>query len=227
MESRHRIFLLRAALAALALGLAAGCSSRSALEADAAAEADKAQPVIDPRVERRDVAAPKIDTEDFEVGAYVGFLSVEDFESNTVYGVRLAYHITEGLFAEATYGMSDAGRTSYENLSGSAAPLLTSSEREFEYYDVSIGYNLLPGEVFIGRNRAFNSALYVVAGAGNTSFAGDDFFTFVYGAGYRLLVTDSIAVHFDVRDHMLDIDITGDDKTTHNIEFTLGGTWFF
>jgi outer membrane beta-barrel protein len=224
MESRNRLFLLRAALAAAALGALAGCGSRAL---DTEAEADKAEPVIDPQVERRDVAAPKIDTEDFEVGAYIGFLSVEDFESNTVYGARLAYHITEGLFAEATYGMSDAGRTSYENLSGSAAPLLTNSEREFEYYDLSIGYNLLPGEVFIGRNRAFNSALYVMAGAGNTSFAGDDFFTFVYGAGYRLLATDSIALHFNVRDHMFDIDITGEDKTTHNIEFTLGGTWFF
>lgn len=224
MESRIRVFLLRGLAAGLCALVTAGCASRAV---DAEAEADRTRPVIEPEVERRDVKAPRIDTEDFEIGAYIGFLSVEDFGSNTVYGARLAYHITEGLFAEATYGQSDAGKTSYEILSGGQAPLLTDDDREFKYYDISIGYNLLPGEVFIGRNRAFNSALYVVLGAGNTSFAGDDYFTFTYGAGYRVLATDSIAVHFDVRDHMFDIDITGDDKTTHNIEFTLGATWFF
>lgn len=224
MESRIRVFLLRSALACLVLASAAGCSSRSL---DKEAAADQARPVIEPEVTRRDVAQPKIDTEDFEVGAYVGFLSIEDFGSNTVYGATLAYHITEKLFAQATYGQSDAGKTSYEILSGSEAPLLTNDERQYQYYDLAVGYDLLPGEVFFGKNWAFNSALYFIAGAGNTSFAGDDYFTFTYGAGYRVLATDSIAVHLDVRDHMFDIDVTGEDKSTHNIEFNLGGTWFF
>ncbi|MCC7257029.1 MAG: outer membrane beta-barrel domain-containing protein [Gammaproteobacteria bacterium] len=224
MESRIRIFLLRSAAAVLVLVTVAGCASRG-LEEEAAA--DQARPVIDPQVERRDVAPPDIDTEDFEVGASFGFMSIEDFGSNSAWGLRLAYHVSEGLFAEATYGQTDAGKTSYENLSGSQAPLLSNDDREYSWYDLSLGWNLLPGEVFIGRNHAFNSALYVVIGAGNTSFASDDFFTFVYGAGYRVLATDSIALHFDVRDHMFDIDITGEDKTTHNIEFNLGATWFF
>ena len=223
MESRIRIFLLRGALVALGLVAAAGCS-RATLEPEV--QADLVQPVIEPQVMRRDVAEPKIDTEDFELGAYVGYMSVEDFGSNTIFGARLAYHITEGLFAEAAYGSTDADKTSYERLSG-GAPLLTDSEREYDYYSVSVGYNVLPGEVFIGRRWAFNSALYVILGAGNTSFAGDDFFTLSYGAGYRILATDSAAIHFDVRDFMFDSDLLGEDKTTHNIEFNLGATWFF
>lgn len=224
MESRIRVFLLRPALLGLAMAMASGCASRAL---DQEAEADQVRPVIDPQVERRDVRPPKIDTEDFEAGGYVGYMSVEDFGSNTVYGLRLAYHITEGLFAEATWGQTDAGKTSYEILSGGATTLLTDSERKFRYYDVSVGYNLLPGEVFIGGKHAFNSALYVVLGAGNTRFAGDDYFTVSYGAGYRVLANDWLSLHFDIRDHMLDIDITGEDKTTHNIEFTLGATAFF
>lgn len=224
MENRIRVFLLRTALAGLVLAGLAGCAGSTL---DREAEADQVRPVIDPQVQRRDVRAPKIDTEDFEAGGYVGFMSVEDFGSNTVYGARLAYHISEGLFAEATLGMTDTGKTSYEVLSGSSAPLLAPKDREFRYYDLSLGYNLLPGEVFIGGRHAFNSALYVLLGAGNTRFAGDDYFTFTYGAGYRVLATDWLALHVDVRDHMLDIDITGEDKTTHNIEFTLGATVFF
>ena len=227
MESRIRIFLLRLGLAGLALVLAAASGGCSRHALDKEAEADQAKPVIEPVVARRDVKAPKIRSEDFEVGAYAGFMSIEDFGSNAVFGARLAYHITEGLFAEATYGQSNAGKTSYEILSGGQTPLLTDAQRRFRYYDISLGYNLLPGEVFIGRDHAFNSALYVLLGAGNTSFAGDNFFTATYGAGWRVLATDSIAAHFDVRDHMFNTDITGTDKTTHNIEFNLGATWFF
>ncbi len=151
MESRIRIFLLRLALAGLAAAstaLVTGCGSRSF---DKEAAADQQKPVIEPEVARRDVKAPKIDTEDFELGAFVGFLSIEDFGSNAVYGARLAYHITEGLFAEASYGQSEAGKTSYEILSGGQTTLLTDEQRKFKYYDLSLGYNLLPGEVFLGR----------------------------------------------------------------------------
>jgi len=227
MESRIRIFLLRLALAGLStavMTVTVGCGTRAL---DKEAEADQAKPVIEPEVVRRDVKAPKIDTEDFELGAFVGILSIEDFGSNAVFGARLAYHITEGLFAEATYGQSDAGKTSYEILSGGQTLLLTNSQREYKYYDLALGYNVLPGEVYIGRKHAYNSALYVLLGAGNTSFAGDDFFTVTYGVGWRVLFTDSIAAHVDMRDHMFDIDITGDDKTTHNLELSLGATWFF
>ena len=72
-----------------------------------------------------------------------------------------------------------------------------------------------------------NPAFGALWDIGNTSFAGDNYFTMTYGAGFRVLATDSIAAHFDVRDHMFSTDITGRSKTTHNIEFNLGATWFF
>ncbi|HKW83304.1 MAG TPA: hypothetical protein VJN68_06075, partial [Burkholderiaceae bacterium] len=49
---------------------------------------------------------------------------------------------TEDFFLEATVGQSRAGRTSYENLSGSA-DLLTDSERDYTYYALSAGWNAL------------------------------------------------------------------------------------
>jgi outer membrane beta-barrel protein len=184
------------------------------------------QPIIDPQVERREVKHTRIDTEDFEVGAYVGILSIEDFESNVVYGARLAYHLTEDFFLEATAGQSRAGRTSYENLSGSA-DLLTDSERDYTYYALSVGWNALPGEIFLGENRAYNTAFYLVAGIGNTTFAGDDRFTVNGGFGYRILPADWIAVHFDVRDHVYDIDLLGEKKIVNNLEAHLGLSIFF
>lgn len=223
MESRIRILLLRGVALGLALAGASGCSMLGSKPA--ARAADPSAPVIQPDVERREVKPPKIDAQDFEVGGYVGLISVEDFGSNFVYGARLAYHISEGLFIEGTYAQTgDVDKTSIEAIDNID---LLGSDRKYKYYDLSLGYDLFPGEVFIGRNYSFNSALYVVAGAGNTTFGGEDLFTLTFGAGYRVLATDSVALHFDVRDHLFDNDITGEDKTTHNIEFSLGATWFF
>lgn len=198
----------------------------AAQNADALSDPEAERPIIDPQVERREIRRTRIDTEDFELGAYVGIMSIEDFESNAVYGARLAYHLTEDFFLEATVGQTRAGRTSYENLSGSA-DLLTDSERDYTYYALSAGWNALPGEVFIGKNRAYNSAFYLVAGIGSTTFAGDDRFTVSGGFGYRVLPTDWLAIHFDVRDHVFDIDLLGEKKIVNNLEAHLGLSIFF
>jgi outer membrane beta-barrel protein len=182
--------------------------------------------VVEPQIERRDVKPPRIDAENFEVGGFIGTIGIEDFGSSIVYGGRAAYHFTEDLFAEATIGTAKAGRTSYEDLSGSVE-LLTDSQRQFTYYDLSIGWNALPGEVFLGGHRAMPSALYLTLGGGSTRFGGDDNFSLVVGAGLRLLVTDSIAAHLGVRDQMFESDLLGEKKLTQNLQFSFGLTAFF
>ncbi|MGD8524646.1 MAG: outer membrane beta-barrel domain-containing protein, partial [Thioalkalispiraceae bacterium] len=103
--------------------------------------------VIEPKLERRQIITPKIDTEDFEVGAFFGFMSVEDFGVNAVYGANLTYHITEDLFVEGRVGFTKTEKTSYERLSGTVQ-VLTDDQRDLTYYNISLGYNLLPGEGF-------------------------------------------------------------------------------
>lgn len=218
MEGRLRILFL----GRLMSGALLCCASAMAWSADGAAQ----EQVIQPEVERRTIDIDKIDTEDFEIGVYSGLLSVEDFGSNLVVGARAAYHVTENVFFEAAYAKSDTTETSYERLSG-GAPLLTDAQRELTYYNISVGYNLFHGEAFVGKGWAFNTALYVIGGVGNTSFAGDDRFTMNLGAGYRFLLTDWLAMHLDVRDHIFDIDLLGDAKTAHNLELHGGVTVFF
>jgi len=208
-----------------AVGLVANAGARAQSQDGVGVSADNPQ-VVEPHVERRDINVADIDTENFEAGAYIGTLSIEDFGSSVVYGARLAYHFTEDLFAEANFGTSKAGKTSYEDLSG-AAQLLTDSERQFTYYDLSLGWNVLPGEVFFGGRHAMPSAFYVTAGAGSTRFGGDDNFTIALGAGYRLLVTDWLAGHLTVRDLAFDSDLLGKKKQTHNLQVGLGFTAFF
>ncbi|HWM29774.1 MAG TPA: outer membrane beta-barrel domain-containing protein [Woeseiaceae bacterium] len=233
MESRFRVLFLALPLVLTMVLLLSGCAATKNLfgmgeeeQSLPPAEAPSPEQVIDPEVARRDVREPKIDTEDFEVGAFVGIMSIEDFGSDVVYGARLAYHITEGLFVEAAAGQSEAGLTSFEELSG-GAPILSDSDREFTYYNLSLGYNLFPGEVFLGEGRAFNTSLYLIGGLGSTTFAADDRFTVNVGAGYRFLLTDSISLHLDFRDHLFDTDLLGTEKTVHNIEAHVGMTVFF
>jgi outer membrane beta-barrel protein len=200
-----------------------GCGRQRVVESpDGAA----VPPVIEPELDRRAVDVADIDTEDFEVGLFAGQMSVEDFGVNTVIGATFAYHITEGFFVELAAGQTDTGLTSFERLSG-AAQLLTDEERDYSYYNLSLGYNIFPGESFIGRNRALNTSLYVIGGVGKTTFAGDDRFTVNVGLGVRLMPLDWLAIHADVRDQIFDIDLLGQEKTAHNMAAHIGLTFFF
>ena len=186
---------------------------------------DQTTGIFEPEVERTEINKPDIDTEDFEFGVSYGLMSVEDFGVSSVLAARLAYHVSEYIFAEAVYGQTDTQKTSFEVLNSTS--FLTEDQRKYQYYNLSVGYNLLPGEVFFLEDKTFVSELYVVMGAGTTEFAGDQYFTLNVGMGYRLLLTDEIALHVDVRDHMLNIDFLGIDKTSHNLEVTGGLTYFF
>ncbi|MBC7983138.1 MAG: outer membrane beta-barrel domain-containing protein [Candidatus Obscuribacterales bacterium] len=236
MESRLRVLLLIRTLALSAgltlslsaCGLFGGEKAPPPLGAETEQTAEPEaidQEVINPNVTRRRVKVPGIDNENFEIGAIVGILSIEDFGSSGVYGARLAYHISEDFFLEASYGLAKGGLTSSESVFNTR--LIPDEDRKYNYYALNIGWNALPGEIFLGENRAYNSAFYLTAGLGGTDFAGDNRFTVNGGVGYRVLITDWVAVHFDFRDYLFDIDILGEKKVAHNLEGSLGITVFF
>ena len=237
MESSNRLLLLAAVLAATAA--MSGCSifrrdkvEQPQTEEQAAAEeeaedADSTPPrVIEPNVARRKIKTPKIDNENWEVGVGAGFLSIEDFGTNPTYAAQVTFHVTEDFFFRGDIGQSTAGRTSFENLGGEIE-LLTGDERRFTYYSLSLGYNFLPGEVFLGRDTAMNSSFYVLGGIGSVDFAGDNRLTINFGAGFRVLPTDWLAIHLAVQDRVFDSDLLGESKVTNNIETILSATVFF
>jgi outer membrane beta-barrel protein len=182
--------------------------------------------IIEPQVTRREVKTPKIKAKDFEMGAYFGALSIDDFGTNPIYGVRAAYHVTEDLFLEAYLARSKAGLSSLEDVFPDIT-VVSNSGRQFTYYDLDVGYNVLPGEIFLGRGRAFNNALYVTVGIGDVKFADQDQFALNFGVGDRILITDWLALHLDVRDHVFESSLFGVDKNVHNIEAILSLTTFF
>jgi len=222
MDRRPHLILLIVAVASSTL---AAPGARAQDQAETAGGSAQAPQVVEPELERRTVKPVTVPTENFEIGAFVGIASIENFGSNVVYGSRIAYHFTEDYFAEAIVGRTETGKTSYEFPPG-ATQLLTDGQRKLTYGDLSVGWNVLPGEVFLGRERAMPGALYVTSGVGITRFGGDDRFTASFGAGLRLLVSESLAVHVDARDRMFKIDLLGNEQLTHNLEFTISLTAF-
>lgn len=190
-------------------------------------DADVLEAVVSPDIERRQIDEDKIDAEDFEFGFYGGVISVEDFGSNNTFGFRMAFHITEDWFFEGTYGLTKTQKTSYELLTSESADLLTDDQRDLAFYNLSLGLNLLHGEVFVLKDYAFNTDYYFIGGVGNTQFAGDEYFTINFGAGFRLFATDSIAFRIDFRNHLFSHTLFGEEKSIQNLEAQMGLSLFF
>ncbi len=242
MEIRIRILLL-----ASVLTLTSGCATMhrlwpwhrqvdaqvSAQKADAdadaaAAAADTAAPptVIEPQVVRRKIKVPKIAARDFEIGASYGEISIESYTAAPVWGLTADYHITEDFFFEAAGGRAQAGQTSFETLSGNIQ-LLTNDERQFTYYNLSVGYNFLPGEVFLSRNHAMTSAFYILGGMGGVKFEGNSTFTANFGAGFRVLPTDWLAIRIEAQDLVFKSDFLGTNRLRNNLKAYIGASVYF
>ena len=207
---------------ALAVLLVAGAAHAQ----DDSDDGDRAlEDIISPDLERRTIKEGLIDSETLELGFYAGVMSIEDFGANDVYGFRAALHVSEDFFLEADVAVASVSETSYELLSGDAA-ILEEDDRELYYYNLNLGVNIFPGEIYVG-DHGFHNNLYLIAGAGNTNFAGNEYFTYNFGAGYRFFATDWLSLRLDVRNHMFTQALVGIEKEIQNIETHLGLALFF
>jgi len=181
--------------------------------------------VIVPQVDRRDLEVPKFPSNDFEFGLYTGSYSTQNFGTSWVYGAKIGYHITEDFFVEGVYGQTDVSDELFRQiLPGGVFP---KEKERLSYYNLSIGYNLLPGEIFLGGRRARPSQFYLVAGVGSTKFADQRRPTFNVGFGYRVYLADWAALQLDLRDHIFSLDLLGTRQSTQNVELTAGLSFFF
>jgi outer membrane beta-barrel protein len=181
--------------------------------------------VVVPEVERRDIKLPKFPSKDIAVGLFAGTYATQNFGAAAVVGGRLGYHITEDWFVEGTLGQSTVSDEAFRQVLPGG--IFVDPKEKLSYYNVSAGYNLLPGEAFPTANRAKATAIYLIAGIGSTKFNDQRSQTVNFGLGGRLLLTDRAAVQFDMRDHVFSLDLLGRRQSTHNLELTGGFTYYF
>jgi len=182
------------------------------------------KPVIQPEIERLEFDEAKINPDNFEIIASFGLISIEDFGSTTILGAKFAYRVSENFFVDFELASATAGKSTVETF---FVDILSADERNYNYYLINLGYDIFPSESFVSNNTTFNTALYVVAGAGNTQFAGRDNFTFSWGLGYRVIVNTYLTAYFDVRDHTFELDFIGETKRTNNLALTFGVGYYF
>jgi outer membrane beta-barrel protein len=201
------------------------CNASFAADQTTSGPAATTDQVVVPEVDRRDISVPKFPSNDFEIGTFVGTYATQNFGTSAVYGLRLGYHITEDFFVEGVYGQTKVSDQEFRQiLPGGVFP---EEKEKLSYYNLSVGYNVLPGEIFIGSKHARPSALYVIGGVGSTSVDQQRRSTFNVGAGMRVFLADWAAVQLDVRDHIFSLDLLGTRQSTQNIELTAGVTFFF
>jgi outer membrane beta-barrel protein len=183
------------------------------------------QQVIEPQIDRRNVRVPHIPSNDFELGVFTGTYETQNFGASLVAGVRAGYDITEDVFVQGVYGQTKVSDQDFRQiLPGGIFP---TPRETLRYYDLSVGYNIFPGEIFLARNHAKVSTVYVIAGLGTTKFDDASHETVNVGAGLRVFLADWSAVQLDVRDHIFSLNLLGQPQTTQNLELTLGLTFFF
>ena len=181
--------------------------------------------VVVPQVDRRDIEKPKFPSNDFSIGLFSGTYATQNFGSSLVYGARIGYHITEDFFVEGVYAQTKVSDELFRQiLPGGIFP---TEKTKLAYYNFSVGYNLFPGEIFIGGRRARPSQFYIVGGVGSTKFDVQRRPTYNFGFGYRVHLADWIALQLDLRDHIFSLDLLGKRQNTQNVELTGGLTVSF
>lgn len=182
-------------------------------------------PTIVPQVQRRDVTLPRVPSKDIEFGLFGGVYNAQNFGASGAVGLRVGYHITEDYFAEAEFARTKVSDDSFRAILPGG--VLVQGQQRLGYGTVSLGWNALPGEVFLGGRQARASQLFLLAGIGSTDFAGQRRQTINLGLGLKVLASQRLAVRVDLRDHLYTLDLLGNRERTHNLQLTTGLSWFY
>lgn len=207
----------------LALSFAAAASPALAQSTAPARPAN--EQVVVPEVDRRDVRLPRYPSNDVEVGLYSGAYATENFGTSLVYGARVGYHLTEDFFVQGVFAQTKVSDEAFRQILPGG--VFGAPTQKLTYYNLSVGYNILPGEVFLFSSRARPSQLFLIGGVGSTKFVDQRKPTYNFGFGFRVFMADWVSLQLDLRDHIFSLDLLGRRSTTQNLELTGGLSFYF
>jgi len=162
---------------------AAGCcpaAAGSIAARKAKTEVVAEEPQGEPSIHRTAGQAPRgedteIKAKDFELGGYFGALSIQDF--GTIRSTACARPTTcRRTFSWRPFlARSKAGPPPVSRMCSRRFTVVSDSGRRLTYYDLDVGYNVLPGESFLGRGTCvqFQPCMLTV-GMGDVKFADKD-----------------------------------------------------
>jgi outer membrane beta-barrel protein len=139
--------------------------------------------------------------------------------------VRAGYHLTEDFFVEATLAQTKVSDENFRQILPGG--VFGNTKETLRYWNFSAGWNLLPGEVFLGAKTAKASQIYLIGGVGSTSFVDQKKQTVNFGFGAKVYFSDRFSARVDVRDHIFSLDLLGKRESTQNLEVSAGVAYSF
>jgi outer membrane beta-barrel protein len=176
--------------------------------------------IIEPEKTVTNIQAAAIDDEHFELGFYLGTVSVEEFNTNPVMGLSLTYHINSNWLTQAQYAESSVQRAAFEDTSGFI--FLSEDDLKYKYLRVMGGYKIIDGRSFLGKRHKYNSAVYFLAGVSDLDFAGSRNQGIALGLSYRAVITDWLTMNLDINNTTVNLKLFNDQKKANNSEMTIG-----
>ncbi len=116
--------------------------------------------LVHPHISQEEFKEARIDSENFEIIAYLGTYNIEHFDTQGIFGVKGSFHLNHRFFIDVDYGSSSiSGRLDPTNAS-------TAVDESLIRYDASLGYNFFEGTVFWENGFALHNEFYVKYGKG-------------------------------------------------------------
>jgi outer membrane beta-barrel protein len=190
-----------------------------------AAPTGASEPAVMPQVDRREVKLPRIPSKDIEIGLLAGIYNTQNFGASGAAGVRLGYHVTEDFFVEGEFGRTKVSDQSFRAILPGG--VLASGDESLGYATLSLGWNLLPGEIFLGSRQARATQVFLLGGIGSTDFVGQKRQTINLGLGMKVFTGQRWALRVDMRDHLYTLDLLGKRERTHNLQLNAGVSYFY
>jgi len=175
---------------------------------------------ISPQIKQTEFKPAKIDSENFEVLAYVGTYDFDSFDTRAIYGFKGSFHFNQKLFLDVDYGNSDLkGRIDTSNPT-------TAIDESIIRYDAGIGFNLMHGDAFWKKGEAFTNQLYIKYSLGKIDIDSSKSSFNSLGMGVRLLHPNDM-ISLQVGFNKDSVDGSGGNSSFTNLKFFTGIGFFF
>jgi len=170
-------------------------------------------------------AAHRIHSEVFDLGVTAGLVNIADFNGEWMLGVSATFQASEDFFLQFNFLQADSSPSAYENSQGR---LFDGGDRRFRHYDLLVGYKLFQGEFFTAGEQARLSSLYLVGGAGEVRFGGEESFATTLGVGYEVALTRKILARLDYRAYLYNSSLIADEeRSVTSSQMSVGVSYLF
>lgn len=178
--------------------------------------------VIKPKKEIEKADSAQIDDERFEIGAFVGSMSIQEFNTVLLGGISGHFHINSRFMVGLRYGQTDSAKALAESFFEEGVNFIPDRDEGFRYLALEGSIKISESRSYLGSRRKFSSRLYFDLGIENIEFAGNDELGLSLGLNYKIVLTDWLTGNLVFKDHIFNNEFLGEEELTQNLEFSIG-----